>query len=66
LQLQVLLRSLIEIEALHELPLDAAAELVVLGDAELPLELLEVLQREATPRRQWRLPPVSPLMLRNT
>jgi hypothetical protein len=41
----VLLRRLIEIEALLELPLDAAAGFEVPVDAELPLELLEVLQR---------------------
>ena len=38
---QVLFRSLIEIDAL----LDVAAELEAPVDAELPLELLEVLQR---------------------
>jgi hypothetical protein len=38
-------RSLIEIDALLELLLDAAAELEVPVDAELPLELLEVLLR---------------------
>lgn len=38
--------------ALLELLLDVAAELDVLRDAELPLELLEVLQREATTQRQ--------------
>jgi hypothetical protein len=32
---------------LLELPFDATAELDALRDAELPLELLEVLQREA-------------------
>jgi hypothetical protein len=49
---QVLFRLPIEIDALPELPLDAAAELEVPGDAELLLELLEVLQREATRRRR--------------
>jgi hypothetical protein len=38
--------------ALLELLLDVAAELDVLRDAELPLELLEVLQREAATQRQ--------------
>jgi hypothetical protein len=62
----VLFRSLIEIDALLELTLDAAAEREVPGDAELLLELLEELRREATPRRQWRLPLFSSLMMRNT
>jgi hypothetical protein len=48
---QVLFRLPIEIDALPELPLDAAAELDGPGDAELPLELPGVLQREATRRR---------------
>ena len=42
---QVLFRRLIGIEALPEPPRDAAAELQAPHDAELPLELLEVLQR---------------------
>jgi hypothetical protein len=56
-----LFRSLIEIDAL----LDAAAGLKVPVDAELLLELLEELQREATPRRRSRPPPVSHLMMLN-
>jgi hypothetical protein len=59
-------RSLIEIRALPELPLDALAELDASRDAELPLQLREVLRREARTRPQWRLPPASPLMMRNT
>jgi hypothetical protein len=62
----VLFSLLIEIDVLPELPLGAAAELEVPGDAELLLELLEALRREATLRRQWRLPPVSSLMRWNT
>jgi hypothetical protein len=50
---QPLLRSLIEIDALLELLCDAAAELELPVDAELRLEPLEGLQREATPRRRW-------------
>jgi len=41
---QVLFGRLIEIEALPELPRDAAAELQVPRDAELLLELLELLE----------------------
>jgi hypothetical protein len=63
---QVLFRLPIEIDALPELPLDAAAELDGPGDAELPLELPGVLQREATRRRRWRPPPFSSLKMRNT
>jgi hypothetical protein len=59
-------RSLIEIDALPELPLDAPAELGASRDAEMPLELREVLRREARTRPQWQLPPASPLMMRNT
>jgi hypothetical protein len=46
-----LFRLLIEIDALLELPLGAAAELEVPVDAGPLPELLEALQREATPRR---------------
>jgi hypothetical protein len=59
-------RSLMEIGALLELLLAAAAELEALVDAELPLELLEVLQRKAATRRRWRPPPFYSLMIRNT
>jgi hypothetical protein len=38
-------RSLIEIDAPLELPLDVPAELEVPRDGQLPLELLELLQR---------------------
>jgi hypothetical protein len=48
----VLFRLLIEIDALPELLLDAAAELEAPVDAELLLELLEVLRREAPRRRR--------------
>jgi hypothetical protein len=41
----VLFSSLIEIDALLELPLDVAAEPEGPSDAELPLEPLEVLPR---------------------
>jgi len=61
-----LVRSLIEIDALLELPLDVPVELEVSRDVELPPELLGMPQREARTRSQWRLPPVSPLMMRNT
>jgi hypothetical protein len=40
-------RSLIEVGALPELPLDAPAGLEASREAELPLELPEVLRREA-------------------
>jgi hypothetical protein len=49
---QALLRSLIEIDALPEFLLAAAAELGAPVDTELLLELPEVLQREATRRRR--------------
>jgi hypothetical protein len=61
-----LLRSLIEIDALPEFLLAAAAELGAPVDAELLLELPEVLQREATRRRRWRPPPFYSLKMRNT
>jgi hypothetical protein len=51
---------------LLELPPDATAMLDALRDAELPLELLEVLQREAAMQRQWRPLPACSLMMRNT
>jgi len=41
---------------LLELPSDAIAELDELRDAELPLQLPEVLQREAATQRRWRPP----------
>jgi hypothetical protein len=47
-------------------PLDASAELEVSRDVELLLELLELQQREAMTPSRWRLPAVSPLMMRNT
>ena len=59
-------RSLSEVDALPELPLDAPAELEASRDAELPLELREVLLQEARTRPQWQLPPASPLMMRYT
>jgi hypothetical protein len=61
-----LVKPPIKIEMLPDLPLDAAAELRVPLGAESQLGLLELLRREATPRRQWRLPPASPLMMWNT
>ena len=51
---------------LFELPFDATPELDALRGAELPLELLEVLQREAATQRRWRLLPACSLMMRNT
>jgi hypothetical protein len=45
------------------LPLDAPAELEASREGELPLELPEVLRREAWTRPQWQLPPASPLMM---
>jgi hypothetical protein len=51
---------------LLELTFDATAELAVLRDAQLPLALLEVLQRGAVQRRKWRPPPACSLMMRNT
>ena len=59
-------RSLIEVDALPEPPLDARAELEASRDVELPLELREVLRREPRTRPQWRLPPASLLMMRYT
>jgi hypothetical protein len=61
----VLFRSLVEIDALLELTLDAPGELEGSRDAELPPEPLEVPQREARTRPQWQLPPASPLMMWN-
>jgi hypothetical protein len=51
---------------LLELPFDATVELEPLRDAELPLELLEVPQREAATQRRWRRLPACSLMMRNT
>jgi hypothetical protein len=57
--------SPVEIDALLELPLDAPAEPEVSRDAQLRLELLELLRREARMRPPWQLPPASPLMMWN-
>jgi hypothetical protein len=57
--------SLTEINAPLELALDAPAELEGSRGAELPLELLELPQREARTRPQWQRPPALPLMMWN-